>query len=471
MSLQFALIIVIITYLRRALQTKTAIPEWHKRLSTIMFAAIGCMALQLAAGSFSTTLNILFAIFEDVLVGLLLYIIYKQEEFKSVKFLLVALLPYAVVSVLDDMLHLPGKTFYSKIDDIADTISIFTVIWGFGVWMVSRRQQKELTKARQKALEEQENNKIITAMKAELEVQVAERTAELTRQKEELENTLSELKSTQAQLIQSEKMASLGELTAGIAHEIQNPLNFINNFSEVNNELIDELKQEWLKADEQRDKTLENELLADIIANNEKIAFHGRRADGIVKGMLQHSRKSSGVKEPTDINVLCDEYLRLSYHGLRAKDKSFNAEFKTDLDESIGKINLVPQDIGRVLLNLFNNAFYAVSKPPSPKGGQYKPLVTVTTKKIKPTNNNVAENTPSGDGCIEIKVIDNGKGIPQNVINKIFQPFFTTKPTGEGTGLGLSLTYDIITKQHNGKINVESKEGEGTTFIINLPIA
>ncbi|WP_090662756.1 ATP-binding protein [Parafilimonas terrae] len=457
MSLQFALIVIIITYLRRTLQTKTTMPEWHRRLSIIMFAAIGSMVLQLSVASFSATFNIIFAIVEDLLVGLLLYIIYKQEEFKPVKFLLIALLPYAIVSVLDDILHLPGKNFYSKIDDIAGTISLFAVIWGFGVWMVSRRQQKELTKARQKALDEQENNRIITAMKAELEVQVAERTAELTQQKEALENTLSELKSTQAQLIQSEKMASLGELTAGIAHEIQNPLNFINNFSEVNNELIDELKQEWLKPDEQKDKTLEDELLADIIANNEKIAFHGKRADGIVKGMLQHSRKSSGTKEPTDINALCDEYLRLSYHGLRAKDKSFNAEFKTDLDESIGKISLVPQDIGRVLLNLLNNAFYAVNDKKKTAGADYKPMVIIQTKK-------------TGEEGIEIKVIDNGKGIPQNVINKIFQPFFTTKPTGEGTGLGLSLTYDIITKQHNGSINVESKEGEGTAFIINLPV-
>ncbi|MGN6211752.1 sensor histidine kinase [Parafilimonas sp.] len=457
MSLQFALVIIIVTYLRRTLQTKTTMPVWHKRLSIILFAAIGCMVLQLSVASFSTVLNILFVILEDILVGLLLYIIYKYDEFKPVKFLLTALLPYAIVSFVDDLLRLPGKDFYSRVSDVSGPIVLFAVIWGFGVWLVSRRQQKELTKARQRALDEQENNRIITAMKAELEVQVAERTAELTQQKEALENTLSELKATQAQLIQSEKMASLGELTAGIAHEIQNPLNFINNFSEVNNELIEELKQEWLKTDGERDKTLEDELLADIIGNNEKIAFHGKRADGIVKGMLQHSRKSSGTKEPTDINALCDEYMRLSYHGLRAKDKSFNAEFKTDLDENIGRINMVPQDIGRVLLNLLNNAFYAVNDKKKTAGPDYKPMVIIQTKK-------------TGEEDIEIKVIDNGKGIPQNVINKIFQPFFTTKPTGEGTGLGLSLTYDIITKQHNGTINVESKEGEGTTFIINLPV-
>ncbi len=289
-------------------------------------------------------------------------------------------------------------------------------------------------------------------------------------QKKEVESTLSQLKMTQTQLIQSEKMASLGELTAGIAHEIQNPLNFVNNFSEVSKEMLEELKAERLKPKAERDEALEEDLINNVIVNEEKINHHGKRADAIVKGMLQHSRQTSGTKELTDINALCDEYLRLSYHGLRAKDKSFNADFKTHFDESIGKINIVPQDMGRVLLNLFNNAFYAVSKPPSLKGEQYKPLITVTTKKIKVANNNAAANSPLGDGGIEITVTDNGSGIPPNVIDKIFQPFFTTKPTGEGTGLGLSLSYDVITKQHNGTIEVRSKEKEGTAFIILLPV-
>ncbi|CAN5801254.1 hypothetical protein BH10BAC2_BH10BAC2_40900 [soil metagenome] len=276
----------------------------------------------------------------------------------------------------------------------------------------------------------------------------------LTEQKQKVETTLQELKSTQAQLIQSEKMASLGELTAGIAHEIQNPLNFVNNFSEVNKEMIDEAFEEMDKANYDEAKNILN----DIKDNEEKINHHGKRADAIVKGMLQHSRTNTGVKEPTDINALCDEYLRLSYHGLRAKDKSFNADFKTDFDETIGKINIVPQDIGRVLLNLYNNAFYAVSKPPTPEGENYKPLVSVTTKRL---------NSPSGVGGIEIIVSDNGNGIPKNIIDKIFQPFFTTKPTGQGTGLGLSLSYDII-KAHGGEIKVETNEGEGSEFIIVL---
>ena len=270
--------------------------------------------------------------------------------------------------------------------------------------------------------------------------------------------TLNELKSAQMQLIQSEKLASLGELTAGIAHEIQNPLNFVNNFSEVNAELIDELKAERLKQKTDRDEQLEYEILNDIKANGEKIVYHGKRADAIVKGMLLHSRNSSGQKEPTDINALADEYLRLSYHGLRAKDKSFNATMKTNFDESIGNINIIPQDVGRVLLNLFNNAFYAEGekqKAENEKLREYAPTVWVSTKKL--------------EGYVEIRVKDNGNGIPQNIIDKIFQPFFTTKPTGEGTGLGLSLAYDII-KAHGGQLKVESKEGEGSEFVIQLPI-
>ena len=284
---------------------------------------------------------------------------------------------------------------------------------------------------------------------AELEILVKERTAEL-------EKSLADLKSTQSQLIQSEKMASLGELTAGIAHEIQNPLNFVNNFSEVSNELISEMVDEVDKGNTEEVKIIAK----DVQQNLEKILHHGKRADAIVKGMLQHSRSSSGVKEPTDINALCDEYLRLAYHGLRAKDKSFNATMKTDYDESIGNINIIPQDMGRVILNLITNAFYVVNEKAlsavlTPTAAKYEPTVSISTKKI---NNKV-----------EIKVKDNGNGIPQKVMDKIFQPFFTTKPTGQGTGLGLSLSYDII-KAHGGELKVETVEGEGTEFKIILPL-
>ena len=280
--------------------------------------------------------------------------------------------------------------------------------------------------------------------------------------KQKAEEALTELQATQKQLIQSEKMASLGELTAGIAHEIQNPLNFVNNFSEVSKELLDEMREAIEKGDTEDAK----EIMNDVIQNLEKINHHGKRADGIVKGMLQHSRSSSGQKEATDINALADEYLRLSYHGLRAKDKSFNATLKTDFDSNIGLINIIPQDMGRVILNLITNAFYVVNEKMKAEGGKlkasassagqpYEPTVEVSTKKVKDK--------------VEIKVKDNGNGIPQKILDKIFQPFFTTKPTGQGTGLGLSLSYDIV-KAHGGELKVETNEGKGSEFIIQLPI-
>jgi len=273
----------------------------------------------------------------------------------------------------------------------------------------------------------------------------------LEKAKRSVETTLSELKTTQNQLVQSEKMASLGELTAGIAHEIKNPLNFVNNFSEVNKELLVELNEEIQKGNFDEVKALAK----DVTDNEEKIIFHGKRADAIVKGMLQHSRSSSGVKEPTDINALADEYLRLAYHGLRAKDKSFNAKFETVFDGKLVKVNVIPQDIGRVVLNLITNAFYAVNERKKLDQKEYEPTVTVTTKKEADK--------------VFVSVTDNGNGIPKKVIDKIFQPFFTTKPTGEGTGLGLSMSYDIV-KAHGGELKVETNEGEGSQFIIILPV-
>lgn len=266
-----------------------------------------------------------------------------------------------------------------------------------------------------------------------------------------LQKSLEELKAAQQQLIQSEKMASLGELTAGIAHEIQNPLNFVNNFSEVSKELLDEMKAELDLGNTADAK----EIAGVVIQNLEKILHHGKRADGIVKGMLQHSRTSSGQKEMTDINLLCDEYLRLAYHGLRAKDKTFNAAMKTDYDESIGLIKIIPQDIGRVVLNLITNAFYAVTERKKLAVEGYEPIVAVRTKKYSDR--------------VEVHVKDNGTGIPQKALDKIFQPFFTTKPTGQGTGLGLSLSYDIV-KAHGGEIKVTTAENKGTEFIISIPV-
>ncbi|MFN2396332.1 MAG: two-component regulator propeller domain-containing protein [Bacteroidales bacterium] len=336
------------------------------------------------------------------------------------------------------------------------------IVYGFifisGVWLIHNIQRQRVIRAERARTQQKE-----------------------LEQAREIEKAYTELKSTQSQLIQSEKMASLGELTAGIAHEIQNPLNFVNNFSEISSELMEEMREELEESSRQyaagirqsgeEKLNLANEIAGDIKQNLEKINHHGKRAADIVKGMLQHSRTSSGVKEPTDINALADEYLRLAYHGLRAKDKSFNAEFKTNFDPNLPKINVIPQDIGRVLLNLINNAFYAVDKkakdltPPPPKGGieeqgkVYMPTVTISTASFLPPL--------GGPRGVRVVVKDNGPGIPPAIIDKIFQPFFTTKPTGQGTGLGLSLSYDIV-KAHGGELKVETKEGEGSEFTIIL---
>jgi signal transduction histidine kinase len=318
--------------------------------------------------------------------------------------------------------------------EIENKIRTYSLISGIGVFMLIAFLLYRNNRNRKKA------NELLQSQKQEIE-----------KQKSSIEKTLLELKSAQSQLIQSEKMASLGELTAGIAHEIQNPLNFVNNFSELNTELIEEANQEIDKGNIPEVKTILN----DIRENEQKINHHGKRADAIVKGMLQHSQSSSGAKEPTDINALADEYLRLAYHGLKAKDKSFNATLKTAFSPSVGQINIIPQDIGRVLLNLYNNAFYAVAEKQKLSVEGYEPLVSVSTKLI--------------NGDVEISVSDNGNGIPDKVLDKVFQPFFTTKPTGQGTGLGLSLSYDII-KAHHGKINIRNTPGAGTEFIINLPI-
>ena len=319
-------------------------------------------------------------------------------------------------------------------------------------FITTQRKKLQYHKDLQAANERQQQ--ILAEQNALLEQKVKERTAELSEQKEALLKTLNDLRSAQHQLVQREKMASLGELTAGIAHEIQNPLNFVNNFSEVNTELLAEIKEQLANENlTVLGKDNIDSIVKSVTENLEKINQHGRRADAIVKGMLLHSRTNSGDKEPTDINALAEEYLRLSYHGLRAKDKTFNANFQTAFDPAIGKINIVPQDIGRVLINLFNNAFYSVNEKKKLNGKDYEPTVTVTTQKV--------------GNKIQMKVRDNGMGIPKIFLDKIYHPFFTTKPTGQGTGLGLSLSYDII-KAHQGELIAETMEGEFAEFTILL---
>ncbi len=367
-----------------------------------------------------------------VLLGVVYYV-QNERDFKKLKPVVNLHYPLIVITLVYGILEV-----FDKGVDIIQFAILAAFVWIFGRAATFKKQQKEV---------EQINEKNV-----ELETMVAQRTAEITQQKEALEQTVQELKATQAQLIQQEKLASLGELTAGIAHEIQNPLNFVNNFSEVSMELIDEMNEELAKGDAEEAAAIAE----DIKQNLEKIRHHGKRADGIVKGMLQHSRASTGQKEPADVNVLADEYLRLAYHGLRAKDKMFNAELITNLDAALPKVNIIPQDVGRVLLNLFTNAFYATMQKKKLSGNDYKPTVSVNTRKH--------------EGEVVITVRDNGTGIPEDVKDKIMQPFFTTKPTGEGTGLGLSLSYDIIVKGHGGKINVDTAEGEFTEFTISLPL-
>lgn len=424
-----------------------------------MYAAVALMCLGFTVHDKSFLSHIALWLGYLLLFGLV-SLPYYVEDFKANRGLVNAMIPYVVVAFLSDLIENIFPAFYDNHEDFIENIYWCTFLWFGAMWFINRRQTKALDIERKKRFDEQEQNRMMAAMKVNLESEVKQRTAELTHQKEELQLALSELKSTQAQLIQSEKMASLGELTAGIAHEIQNPLNFVNNFSEVSIELLDELKEEIFSKLPEDVKADAKDIIGDITQNLTKINQHGKRADAIVKGMLQHSRTTTGKKEPTDINALADEYLRLSYHGLRAKDKQFNAGMKTSFDENIGKIEAIPQDLGRVLLNLFNNSFYSVAEKKKLNIAGYEPTVTVVTKKI-------AGHTPAG--AVEITVSDNGMGIPQRVLDKIYQPFFTTKPTGQGTGLGLSMSYDIITKAHGGELKVETAEGEFAKFTITIP--
>jgi len=434
--------------------------QWEKWFSYARFFSVFLFAAGLILKASNTT-QWMWHIF---LVSLLLFT-FQQKEMQKQRMYLLAFAPYVVVSLLADLTRVIVTDFYIRWESYFGNAVMLSIIWLVAILFSQYRQNKATEKERIRRQKEDEINRAIAIRKVELEDLVTERTAEITKQKEELVQTLNELKATQAQLIQSEKMASLGELTAGIAHEIQNPLNFVNNFSEVSSELLDEMAEEQKKGNTEETAAIAN----DIKQNLEKIIHHGKRADGIVKAMLQHSRSSSEIKKPTEINKLADEYLRLAYHGLRAKDKSFNATLKTDFDEAISSIDVVPQEIGRVILNLLTNAFYAVSEKKkqleknTPADGNqaeqksYNPTVLISTKKL--------------NGKVEIKICDNGKGISEDDVDKIFQPFYTTKPSGKGTGLGLSMSYEIVTKAHGGQLNVKNnKGGEGVTFTVILPV-
>ena len=446
MILEPFVLIFIIWHIRKNLRLLSPNTHWDKSL---LWAMIGIVILFILERAIPIT-TVINWIWHLSILGIG-YLVFRLPLLERMRTIIIAVLPLIVINIIGDLVKIIYLPLFERIDDFLSFAIVFSIAWMIAMLIRSNKQNKALNKERKKTLAEEERNKFISAQKEKLELIVEERTAEITKQKDELMDAFTELKNTQSQLVQSEKMASLGELTAGIAHEIQNPLNFVNNFSEVSTELLDEMMDE-LKSGNTEEVLA---LASDVKANQEKISHHGKRAGAIVKGMLQHSRISSGKNEPTDINALCDEYLRLSYHGLRAKNKSFNADFKAVLDKKLPEIKVVPQDFGRVLLNLINNAFFAVNEKSKTENKDFKPSVIVKTKLEKTK--------------VIISVSDNGSGIPEDVKEKIFQPFFTTKPTGEGTGLGLSLSYDIVTA-HGGELKVETNEDEGTEFIIILPI-
>jgi len=454
-------------------KTKQYLPKWNMFLDIYNYLLVFVWIFGFFFGTnrisignqnwVADILGFLVYFFMDVLFVTVCLFLFKKEG--QVKSRLLAIIPLLFVfgplfslqfvfGLAERYLGVAPPAFIALISGLSSLFIVVGVFWVilFFSWLLFKRYQgiqqqiinEQVSKEKLEREKEAEKNLLIAQQNERLEREVAQRT-------NALRQSLDTLKATQSQLIQAEKMASLGELTAGIAHEIQNPLNFVNNFSEVNSELVAELEEAVRSG--QLDQALE--IAGDIRSNEDKIRHHGLRADGIVKGMLQHSRRGAGIKEPTNINLLADEYLRLAYHGLRAKDKSFNARFETQLDDSLPPVNVDPQEIGRVLLNLINNAFYAVSERQRTGEPDYEPTVTVRTRQA--------------DTGIEIALQDNGHGIPEAIRDKIFQPFFTTKPTGQGTGLGLSLSYDIVTQGHGGKLNVVTEEGKGTTFIIWLP--
>lgn len=441
------ILILSINFIRKNFDTREILPFWDKLIDKARFLIVALVGLSFfIPNKYEESFSLLWFLF----FGMLIYVLWQIKENKIAHNFILAALPYVLVGVLVQILKTFALDFYKDQSVIIGLCETGSIIWFAAYGISSNNQLKALRAEVEKGKAREKDNQ-------KLEFLVNERTAELSKQKDELEVTLEKLTATQSQLIQSEKLASLGELTAGIAHEIQNPLNFVNNFSEINKELLDELKEERMKKITDRNAELEEEILSNIAENIDKIYHHGGRASSIVKNMLEHSRVSSGTKEIIDVNKLCDEYLRLSYHGIRAKDKSFNADFKTNLQEDLPQIEAVPQDFGRVLLNVINNAFYAVQEKAKSGTEDYKPMVSVKSKYDETSK------------YIEISILDNGIGISAQNEEKIFQPFFTTKPTGQGTGLGLSLSHEII-KAHGGEIKLISNHEVGTEFIISMPI-
>jgi signal transduction histidine kinase len=455
MVLNGIILIIILVQIRKLLIRDNKLPDLQVLIRNA-FAVVGVLIALSNAGPIEDYARLVI----DILFAITIYMVFKREELQSYRNTMYAFIPIAILGMVRHLLAFLPASWEKIAEDYVEAAIAFGFIWMIAMLIIANKQNKALNKARQMMEEEEKMKRLAEEQRESLEILVQERTKEIMEQKEELQQAVVDLKAAQAQLIHVEKMASLGELTAGIAHEIQNPLNFVNNFSEVNLELATELKDEIEKTTlGDDDKTNLIAITNMIRQNQDKITYHGKRADGIVKGMLQHSRTSTGQKEAVDLNAMVDEYVRLSYHGLRAKDKTFNATIDQHLDPAIGQIKVIPQDMGRTLLNIFNNAFYAVHDKQGKAGAGYQPAIVVSTRLID-----------KGRKWVHIKVRDNGNGIPDEIRDKIFQPFFTTKPTGKGTGLGLSLSYDIVTKGHGGELKLDSKDGEFTEFTIILPL-
>jgi two-component system NtrC family sensor kinase len=455
-------------FVRSFFRTYVHYPCWDKVLTWVsvfhFVFGICCFTIirTISPSSMRTLLFDLPWAFSIVVYGLLLvtlFLLVRSPE-KQIRSILLVFIPAFgtwtvwwsftnISAYLNRWFGLPFSAFYAPMAANWQTVELsclYVIVFYFS-WILLQRFSELRKQVLQKELEKEvERRQLIAQQNELLEQQVAERTAEL-------KHSLNNLRTTQTQLIQREKMASLGELTAGIAHEIQNPLNFVNNFSELSTELVDELTEEAQAG--RIDEVLA--IAGDLTQNLQKVTHHGQRASSIVKGMLEHSRTSSGQKEPTDLNVLADEYLRLAYQGQRSKDQTLTCQLVTDFTPDLPLVDILPQEIGRVLLNLYNNAFYTVAERQKTAPPAYQPTIWARTAQV--------------DGSVQIRVKDNGTGIPESVKAKIFQPFFTTKPTGEGTGLGLSLSYDIVIKGHGGTLEVESVEGEGPEFIITIPLA
>lgn len=437
---------ILVFRLRGSLLEAEDIKKWQSRLSKML---IGITILFLITRPIDE--KYLLSLSGYAVLGYVIYLIYNNPLFYFAKPMMLSLLPIAFVFFISNAFEQLNEDLYEEYDNWFGPAQGLSIVWLIAMSFIQNKQINTLRKQRNLILQAELEKIADEAKKAELEKEVDIRTSELKLQNDKLTAALAELSATQQQLVHAEKMASLGELTAGIAHEIQNPLNFINNFAELNAELAAELKA----ALDQGDTQDAIDLATDMAENSLKIAHHGKRADSIVKSMLQHSRGATGQKEWVNLNNLADECLRLSFHGMKAKDKQFQASYRLQLQDDLPPTEAFPQELGRVLLNLINNAFYAVSAKNQEANEGYVPTVTVTT--------GLAGNT------IFIEIEDNGNGIPSSIREKIFQPFFTTKPTGQGTGLGLSLSYDIV-KAHQGELKLESEEGKFTKFTIAIPL-